>query len=174
MYWVHVSDRLPTWRNPPKPILILYYFLMCLSYLFYAGLASNYCALYFTIPLGMFRSALTYKAGEVRTFLGECLIKFKAFLCSWGWHHTDPLEYTKRAKDATSGKECASERVEWIYAFYTDMMTSFLKFQIPNLLTRTKSNCCSLHWYVFICMDVLCLQSALILNISGNKTLLFR
>ena len=29
----------------------------------------------------MFRSASTYKAGNVNTFLGECLIKFKVFLC---------------------------------------------------------------------------------------------
>ena len=81
----HVSKRLATSRNSPKNGFNILLTLLCFfffSYLFYSGLASNYCVLYFTIPLGMFRSALTYKAGEVNTFLGECLIKFKAFLYS--------------------------------------------------------------------------------------------
>ena len=71
----HVPKRLAPSRNPQKNG----FFIMVFSYLIYSGLASNYCVLYSSIPLGMFRSATTYKVGKVNTFLGECLIKFKVF-----------------------------------------------------------------------------------------------
>jgi len=67
MYWSRVRQTSCFKKAAKKGFN---YFVMFLSYLFYAGLASNYCVLYSTIPLGMFRSALTYKAEEVHTFLG--------------------------------------------------------------------------------------------------------
>ena len=79
MYW-SCAQETSSLKKSAKTTSLLCFF----SYLIYSGLASNYCALCSTIPLGMFRSASTYKVGKVNTFLGE----FKVLLYSWGWHHT--------------------------------------------------------------------------------------
>ena len=75
MYWSCAQETSSFKKSAEKRL----FFIMVFSYLIYSGLASNYCVLYSSIPLGMFRSATTYKVGKVNTFLGECLIKFKVF-----------------------------------------------------------------------------------------------
>ena len=72
MYWSCAQETSSLKKSAKNGFFVMFFF----SYLIYSGLASNYCALCSTIPLGMFRSASTYKAGKVNTFLGECLIKF--------------------------------------------------------------------------------------------------
>ena len=114
----------------------------------------------------MFRSPLTYKVGNVNTFLGECLIKFKVLLYSWGWHHT-------RLQGMCQGT--CREMPALSMHIYLRVICNCGVWQ-PNLLRRTSEiavHCTNSHKSSFV-WTCFVLNNVLILNFSGNKMLCFR